>query len=194
MRCSLIDGWMMLRSKLRRDTEASPKRPRASCEELAGAFDLYRDTLTQLGLFLTGRSDLAESCIVSATLANTQCNQVFVDWLENWARHATIAAAIRMMRPQIVEAAQAYDSRRCSCTSHTLEASEVIEAFEADPDPPPLDTLARFALVLRGVERQSVSESALLLGIPAVQVETACCAALQALRIHPFTRQSQFAR
>jgi len=67
-----------------------------------------------------------------------------------------------------------------------VEASEVIEAFEADPDPTHLDTLARFALVLRGIERQSVPESALLLGIPAVQVEAAYCAALQALRIHPF--------
>lgn len=194
MQCSLFDGWMTLRSKLRKEAVESPKRQRASCEELAGAFDLYRETLTKLALFLTGRPDLAESCIVDASLANTSCSHVFVDWLENWARHATIAAAIRLMHAQIVEAAQTYKGRRCSCSSHTVEALEVVSAFEAGPDVTHLDTLARFALILRGIERQSVPESALLLGISAVQVETAYCAALQALRIHPLTRQSQFAR
>jgi hypothetical protein len=62
-----MDGWMRLRRKLREDG-ASSRRPRASSEELAVAFDRYRDTLTRLALFLTGRSDLAQSCVIEASI------------------------------------------------------------------------------------------------------------------------------
>jgi DNA-directed RNA polymerase specialized sigma24 family protein len=160
---------------------------------LAVAFDRYRDTLTRLALFLHGRSDLAQSCVIDASLANTSCNQVFVDWLENWARYSTIAAAIRLMRDPIDEAARSYEGRRCTCPSHTVQASELVSASEVGPGGARLDALARFAVVLRGIERKPVSESALLLGIPAALVETAYCAALQVLRIHPVARRTQSA-
>lgn len=165
----------------------------ASEVQLRHAFESHRQELSDLALFLTGRPDLAEACIVDASGPSAPAIPVFLDWLEQWARHATIKAAIRLMHAQIIEAARGYEGRKCYCQDHALEQTEIVEALKAKiVEASSLDPLARFALVLRSIERYSAAESALLLEIAAARVEAAHCAALHTLGIA--TCQSHVAR
>jgi hypothetical protein len=167
----------------------------ASEVQLRHAFESHRQELSDLALFLTGRPDLAETCIVDASAPSTPASPVFLDWLERWARHATIKAAIRLMHAQIIEAARGYEGRKCYCQHNTLERSAIAEGLQRKlMEATRLDPLARFALVLRGIEGHSVSESALLLEIAAARVEAAYCAALHTLGIEQATCQSHVAR
>jgi DNA-directed RNA polymerase specialized sigma24 family protein len=168
----------------RRTTEEThQKQGHATASDVGRVFTDYRQELEWLALFLTGDEKLVEACLVDArTLATTE-NQVFEEWLEHWARRATINSAAGMQQSRIRQLAATYERRPCLHGEHGPLPSESAELLKLRSPvlTSRLDVLCRFALVLRGIERYSTLESALMLGVGKVSLEAAYCAALESV-------------
>jgi DNA-directed RNA polymerase specialized sigma24 family protein len=156
----------------------------AGADEIANAFNGYREELEWLALFLMGDKELAEACLVDARSLATIENQVFEEWLEHWARRATIRSAADMQQSRITQLASAYERNPCPHKEHKPLDAETVELLKTESSMLAfrLDALCRFALILRGVEGYSARESALVLGVSRIAVEAAYCAALEFLK------------
>lgn len=157
----------------------------ASEGEVQEAFNEYREGLDSLALFLTGDPRLAEACIVDARALASTHNHVFEEWLEHWARRATILSAIEMQKARIAELASAYERCPCPHREHASIAPEVAELLKKQGEALiyRTDVLCRCALVLRGIENYSSGEGALMLNISRAALSAAYCAALESLAI-----------
>jgi DNA-directed RNA polymerase specialized sigma24 family protein len=153
--------------------------------EVQEAFNQYREGLDSLALFLTGDPRLAEACIVDARALASTHNHVFEEWLEHWARRATILSAIDMQKTRIAQLASAYERCPCPHQEHASTAPEIAELLNKQGEGfiYRTDVLCRCALVLRGIENYSSSEAALMLNISRAAFNGAYCAALQSLAI-----------
>lgn len=157
----------------------------ATADDVRNAFVEYREDLDWLALVLTGDHEMAEACIVDAcTLATTE-NQVFEEWLEHWARRATIRSAIEMQRGRIVQLGTAYERRPCPHQEHTSLSPDIAELVRKQGDSliPRMDVLCRCALVLRGIEDYSSREASVMLDVSRRALDAAYCAALDALAV-----------
>ncbi len=187
-----VKTWRRVREE---KNNSQGKRPQASAEHLREVFESHRQDLVDLALFLTGKADLAEACVVGASAPATQGNPAFLEWLEQWARHATVRSAIALMHAQIAEAASKYEGVNCQHHHRTPLPADIARALHAQHiEADRFDALARFALALRGLEDDSSVESGLSLGVSAAQVEAAYCAALQTLGLEPADRENAFSR
>ena len=152
----------------------------ASPSEFRQLFAESRDELLCLARFLTGQEQLAEACIVDACALSLGENPVFEEWLESWARRATIRCALEMQRAQIAGLRPAYEKHRCPHGKHAPLDLDLVEKLCQEPGMVrQLDALCRFALVLRGIDNYPLQECGTMLGVSIAAVEAAYCAALQ---------------
>ena len=141
----------------------------ASSHEIQAAFAERRDYLYWLALLITGDGALAELAVVNASALSANYSSVFRDWLVGWATYATVRAAVREVRDLISASASHYvDSSSEHRDDDVLSDDQILALRNVDPRDivAALDSLARSALVLRGIQHTSIADCALLLEVP----------------------------
>jgi DNA-directed RNA polymerase specialized sigma24 family protein len=152
-------------------SEREQERPNgglASSHEIQTAFDEQRDNLYWIALLITGDDALADLAVVNASALSSNYSSVFRDWLNGWAKYATVRAAVREVRNLISATASHYvDSSSEHCDDDVLSDDQIMSLRHVDPREiiTALDPLARCALVLRGIEHASLVDCALLLDV-----------------------------
>ena len=166
-------------------TERQQERPNgalASSHEIQSAFDAQRDYLYWIALLITGDHALAELAVVNASALSSNYSGVFRDWINGWAKYATVRAAVREVRNLISASASHYvDSSSEHCDDDVLSDDQIMSLRNVDTREiiAALDPLARCALVLRGIQHASIADCALLLDVPRRIVAVAYCQALR---------------
>lgn len=156
-----------------------------TAEDVRTAFREHEEELAWLAIFLTANAKLAQVCVVDACARAATQSDVLVECVEGWTRCCTIRSAIEMQQSRISLLASIYERTPCRHRNHVSLAPGVLDLLYDYPEEPGLrlDVLCRAALVLRGSERYSSTESALMLGVSRTAVEAAYCTALGFLEV-----------
>ncbi len=168
--------------------------PSLTAEEVRAAFAEHPEQLEWLAKFLTADKRLSEVCIADAcALASTE-SDVTVQWLEPWFRACTIRSAVEMLHSRISALASIYERADDHRYSPAPLHPDTLDLLYEQPEQlaRSLDVLCRAAVVLIGVERNSFSQAARILGVSRTAVELAYCAALEVLEILRFRTRSHF--
>ena len=186
------EGYTML------STRTENRSAFASYEDVRKVFRECRVELEWLAYFITGDQDAAVACVVDAGGLSESHHQVFDEWLSHWARYATIRLALRSQKTRIDRLSNGYPQPACVHEKHDLLSADLVELLmtEADVFVRRLDIISRAALVICGIEKHSVSEAALLLGVSSACVRAAYCKGLQSLdvlRREQFTQEHEYA-
>jgi len=168
----------------------------AGTQGIGRVFSEYRKELEWLANFLTGDEEIAAACIIDACALAESENPYFEEW--KWARLATMCSAAQIQKSRITQLSQVYTRRPCIHAGHTALSQDSLEIVieESSLLISRLDVLCRFALVICGIEKQSVGEAALFLGVDRTSVDGAYCAALNFLEVvscEKFQEQNDFA-
>ncbi len=157
----------------------------ATGEEVRQTFREHREELAWLAVFLTGNAELAKVCVVDAFAHATMPNDVLAQSLERWARDCTVRSAIEMQQSRIALLASVYECAPYAHGDHGPVSPVVLDLLYDRPEEVALrlDALCRAALVLRGIERYSITDSALVLGVSRTAVEAAYVAGLEILEM-----------
>ena len=157
----------------------------ASYEDVRSVFREFRGQLEWLAYFITGDEDVAAACVEDACGLSQLHNQVFEEWLLHWARYATIRSTIDAVRSRIQQLSRRYDQPACVHGRHEPLSADLLELFveESDILVSRLDVISRAALVICGIEKHSIREAALFLGVSSACVRAAYCAGLQSLDV-----------
>jgi hypothetical protein len=159
--------------------------PCATADDIRNVFGDYHNVLRWLAVFLIGDEKLADACIVDAcTIAQTQ-TPIFHEWLVYWAARATLRCAFQRQHAAIAELVPEYEKGEpvevelpplsAGYFRLLIKNSEHIRAR--------LDVLCRFALVIRGIAKDSYGEFAAQLGISRSAVERAYCIGFDTLNL-----------
>ncbi len=154
----------------------------ATDAEMRQAFEMEHETLRWVSLVITGDTSKAEKAIVDATGLQKTSGGVFRDWLARWAHSATARVAVVNVRDSIIADASKYFTCSCSHMDHELLSdAQSVALRKLDPQEivANLDFLARAVLVLRGIQRASISDCSMLLGVPRSSITSAYCHALR---------------
>ena len=146
--------------------------------QLDAAFDSDSAFLLWLAEVITGDSQVAEECLVDARKISQQHSGLFVDWLTQWARSATIQQAIQRVHTQISLASHNYDQIRCPHGGHVpvpLEEFRELQSVSAQKVAAELDPFVRTVGVLRGVSHCALQDCSIRLGVTRTSVAAACC-------------------
>ena len=165
-----------------REQTEQPKSGLASSHEIQSAFAEQRDYPYWIALLITGDAALADLAVVNASALSANYSSVFRDWLVGWATYATVRAAVREVRDLISASASHYvDSSSELRDDDVLSDDQILALRNVDPRDivAALDSLARSALVLRGIQHASMGDCALLLDVPRRIVGAAYCQALR---------------
>jgi DNA-directed RNA polymerase specialized sigma24 family protein len=165
-------------------TNAITTRPGlATTQGIRETFCRYEAELKWLAYFVTGDELMAAACVADACALSISRNQVFEDWLLNWARYATVRNAIQLLGSGITRLSPKYERQICGHRSHApLSIDDVQLVFEeARLIMSRVDALGRCALVMCGIEERSSREAALIIGVGRSVVEFAYCAAIESL-------------
>jgi DNA-directed RNA polymerase specialized sigma24 family protein len=152
-------------------TERGQQRPNgglASSHEIQSAFDEQREYLYWIALLITGDDALADLAVVNASALSANYSSVFRDWLNGWAKYATVRAAVREVRDLISASASQYvDSSSEHSDDDVLSDDQITLLRHVDPREiiAALDPIARCALVVRGIQHASLADSAILLDV-----------------------------
>lgn len=172
--------WILSRTKS--DEQATQKARFATGAEIKAAVERQRDFLYWISLLITGNEAAAEKSVVDASGLSSADGGVFADWLDRWASHATARSAVGHVRELIAASVRGYVGYSCPHSGHEFLADDQIARLRGS-DPRrivvDLDTIARSVLVLRGIQRRSVYECALLLNVPRGCVVGAYCNAIR---------------
>ena len=157
----------------------------ATAEEVRKAFIEQPEELNWLAFFLTCDKELARVCILDACALATTANDVLVHRLDQWTRCCTIVSAVEMQQQRITQLAAVHERTRCFHAAHAPLVPVALELLydNAEELSLEIDTLCRATLILLGIERYSLNESALMLGVSQTAVEAAYCAALESIEI-----------
>jgi len=157
----------------------------ATGEEVRRAFREHREELAWLAVFLTPDAELAKVCVVDAFALATTPTDVLAQSLERWTRRCTIRSAIEMQQSRISLLASIYERAPYRDCNHLSIGPVVLDLLYDTPEELGLclDVFCRTALVLRGIERYSPTDAALILGVSRTAVEAAYCTALQELEV-----------
>jgi hypothetical protein len=158
--------WFHSRS---REQQERPQDRLASSQEIQTAFTEQRDYLCWIALLVTGDKAVAEQAVVDGSKLSEFRSGVFRDWLFVWANHATMRTAVRAVRDLIFAAASRYAGASSDYAGYEVLSDDEIRSLRhVDPLPiiAELDPLARSALVLRGIQHDSIADCALLLDLP----------------------------
>jgi DNA-directed RNA polymerase specialized sigma24 family protein len=165
-----------------REQQEQPKDSFASSHEIESAFTEQRDHLYWIALLITGDHALAAQAVVNASDLTASSSSVFREWLIGWVKYATVRAAVREVRDLISASARHYtDSSSEHSDDDVLSDDQIGSLLQVDPQDIilALDPLARSAFVLRGIQRASIADCALLLDVPRRIVAAAYCQALR---------------
>ena len=166
-------------------TDREQERPNgglASSHEIQSAFDEQRDYLYWIALLITGDKALADLAVVNASSLSANYSSVFRDWLNGWAKYATVRAAVREVHDLISASATYFaESPSDEADDDVLSGNQIASLRLVDPREviAALDPLARAAFVLRGIQHASIADCALLLDVPRRIVAAAYCRALR---------------
>ncbi len=157
----------------------------AIAEEIHRAFSSHREELKWLAGFLTGENELADACVIDASVTAAAQTAVYQAQLSRGLRLATISSAFEIQQLRIAQLAAVYEVRDCVRREYRQLPLDALEFLvqESDLIQSRLDALCRFALIVCGVETRSSPEAAQLLGISRSAVEAAYSAALESLDI-----------
>jgi hypothetical protein len=154
----------------------------ASAVEIQDVFEAQSEQLLWSAEVITGDSKLAALCVIDASKLAGNNSAIFRDWLEQWARNATVRASLAHMHAQISHTAETrYEHVQCSHGGHEPLSSGEVAALQQWPPSElasHLDPLSRAVLILRGVQHAAVQECALTLGVPRTMVLAAYCNAI----------------
>ena len=161
-------------------------RTHASPAEVIACFQDQRNVLGRLAFLITGDQATAEQAVVQACGITLQGNSPFRNWLHEWAKSATIAAAITLQGNAIRGCEATYKDRRCPHVEHLSQGDAEDRAASLDAILgantqellAELDPLCRAVLVLRVAIRSSIQDCALRLNVSRAAVLAANCHAL----------------
>ncbi|MGE5112077.1 MAG: hypothetical protein ACM3JB_14540 [Acidobacteriaceae bacterium] len=158
----------------------------ATSAEIEAVFDVERDNLRWIAYAITGNKQLAEQSLVDARGLQPTATGVFRDWLVKWAESATARVAATNIGESLREAAKKYANWSCDHPSHDIshEESSLLARLSSEEIVDGLDPLARTILVLRSMQRASISDCTILLTVSRRAVLSAYCHALWWLRAH----------
>src|SRR5260370_10424681 len=142
-----------------------PERPKdglASSHEIQSAFAEQRDYLYWIALLITGDDARADLAAVNASALSANYSSVVRDWLVGWATYAIVRAGVREVRDLISALASHYaDSSSEDSDDDVLSDDQIMALRNVDPRDiiAALDSLARSALVLRGIHTPRLSSA-----------------------------------
>lgn len=161
-------------------------RNHASRSEIVACFRDETKLLGRLAFFITADNTAAEQAVAQACETTLHGNSPFCDWLFEWAKAATITAAISQHGKAIRACAAMYEDRNCAHAGHFCELSSErkaaslglilhmdVQKFSAELDP-----LCRTIVVLRTAIRSSIQECSLRLNVSRAVILAANCLAM----------------
>jgi hypothetical protein len=173
-------------------TTAVDARDHASPAEIVACFRDEIELLDRLAFFITADRATAEQAVAQACETTLQGNSPFPDWLLEWAKTATITAAISRQGKAIRICEAMYKDRRCPHVEHLCHLDDerratslaLILQMDAQKINSELDPLCRSILVLRIAIRSSIQECSLRLNVSRAIVLAANCLAMTWLEYH----------
>lgn len=148
-------------------------RDYAMPSDFCQVFGHHMTRLYTLSFLLTADHDKAEQCWVAGLEDCAQCNRVFREWAQSWARHTVIKNAMRMIAPARSMMTIKIQEVPESISDNTLVAITGLEVF------------VRFVYVMSVLEGFSDRESSVMLDCTVAEVVQARTQALQQLAIAP---------
>ena len=167
-------------------TPAAEAREHASAAETVACFRDERNLLGRLAFLVTGDQATADLAVAQACEVTLQGNSPFRDWLLEWAKAATIAAAISRAGKAIRMCEGMYKDRRCPHVEHPCQfdderrAASLALILQMDDQKiiAELNPLCRAILVLRTAIRSSIQDCSLRLNVSRSAVLAANCLAM----------------
>jgi hypothetical protein len=161
-------------------------RQHASPGEIVACFRDKAKILNSLAFFITGDRATAEKAVAQACETTLQGNRPFSDWLLEWAKAATITAAISLQGKAIRMCEAMYKFRQCPHAEHLYQLDDERRAasialmlqMDAQRISAELDPLCRSILVLRSTIRSSIQECSIRLNVSRTVVLAANCLAM----------------
>ena len=174
-------------------------RNHASPAEVVACFQDQTNVLGRLAFLITGDHATADQAVVQACEITLQGNSPFRDWLLEWAKAATIAAAILLQGDTIRVCESTYKDRRCPHVEHLSQGDaeeraaslDLILGADTERLLTELDSLCRAVLVLRVAIRSSIQDCALRLNVSRAAVLAANCHALLWLQKRQVSRVAE---
>jgi hypothetical protein len=157
----------------------------ATADDIRNVFGDYHNVLRWLAVFLIGDEKLADACIVDAcTIAQTQ-TPIFHEWLVYWAARATLRCAFQRQHAAIAELAPEYEKGEPVEVELPPLSAEYFRLLIKNSEDirARLDVLCRFALVIRGIAKDSYGQVAAQLGSSRSAVERAYCIGFDTLNL-----------
>jgi hypothetical protein len=167
-------------------------RNHASPAEIVACFRDETELLDRLAFLITADRANAERAVAQACETTLQGNSPFCDWLLEWAKVATITAALSHQANAIRMYEAMYKDRRCSHGEHICQLDDerradslaLILQMDAQTIIAELDPLCRAILVLRIAIRSSIQDCSLRLNVSRAVVLAANCLAMTWLDYH----------
>ena len=167
-------------------TPAADARRHASAAEIVACFRDQRNHLYRLAFLITADQATAEQAVSQACEFTLQGNSPFRNWLLEWAKAATIAAAISLQADAIRMCEALYKDRRCPHVGHQCQLDDELRAasltlvlqVDAQKIIAELDPLCRAILVLRIAIRSSIQDCSLRLNVSRAAIIAANCLAM----------------
>ncbi len=167
-------------------------RNHASPAEIVACFRDETELLDRLAFLITADRSNADQAVAQACETTLQGNSPFCDWLLEWAKVATITAALSHQGNAIRMYEAMYKDRRCSHGEHICQLDDerradslaLILQMDAQTIIAELDPLCRAILVLRIAIRSSIQDCSLRLNVSRAVVLAANCLAMTWLDYH----------
>ena len=167
-------------------TMAVDAHNRASAAEIVTCFRDQGPLLNRLAFLMTADRALAEKAVAQACETTLQGNSPFRDWLLEWAKAATLAAAISLQGEAIRVCEAMYKDRRCPHVEHLCQFDDerraaglaLILQMDDQQIIAELNPLCRAILVLRIAIRSSIQDCSLRLNVSRTAVLAANCHAM----------------
>jgi len=164
-------------------TTAGDARSHASAAEIVACFRDQRNLLDRLAFLITADEAIAEQVVAQSCEITLQGNSPFRNWLLEWAKAATIAAATSLQGDAIRLCEALYKDRRCPHVEHLCVFDDdgravslaLILQMDAHKIIAELDPLCRAILVLRIAIRSSIQDCSLRLNVSRAAVLAANC-------------------
>lgn len=161
-------------------------RNHASAAEVVTCFRDDKNLLKKLAFLITADKAMAEEAVAKACEITLQGNRPFRDWLLEWAKAATMGAAISLNGPAIRRSEVMYKDRRCQHAEHLCQMDEerrpanlaLVLGMDAQEIIGELDPLCRAILVLRIAIRSSIQDCSLRLNVSRSAAVAANCLAM----------------
>jgi len=167
-------------------TTAAYARDRATAAEIVACFRDQRSLLDKLAFLITARRATAEQAVAQACEITLQGNSPFRNWLLEWAKAATIAAAVSLQGEAIRMYEAMYKDGRCPHVEHLCQFDNerraailaLILQMDAGKIIEELDPLCRAILVLRIAIRSTIQDCSFRLNVSRAAMLAAHCRAM----------------